>query len=64
MKHNLEIWCLFGTTAKIKIYLQLVDYGKPLLFFHETLGWGVSGSNDEIEMGLAAHLQDNSETPT
>src|SRR5882762_397196 len=27
MKHDLKIWCLFGMTAKIKIYLQLVDYG-------------------------------------
>jgi hypothetical protein len=35
----------------------------PLLFPHATLGWGVSGSNDEIETGLAAHLQDDSETP-
>ena len=36
----------------------------PLLFPHATLGWGVSGSNDEIDTGLAAHLQDDSETPT
>lgn len=36
----------------------------PLLFPHGTLGWGVVGSDSEIETGLAAHSQDDVDSST
>ena len=36
----------------------------PLLFPHATLGWGIVGSDDEIETGLPTHSQDDADVPT
>ena len=36
----------------------------PLLFPHATLGWGILGSDEEIETGLPSHSEDDGEIST